>query len=210
MRKGTKNLLFGEHQVILHSLFVARAWWKLFGFPKDLRLWACFFLHDIGYWGKDDIDGEMGRTHPELGAQVIHWLFDKKARSDYCFVPPPLWYEFCLYHSRYYAKREDHPISALALADKMAFVIIPLWMFLFLSRLSGGIKEYARLYGKGGKLPNDLRVWIEEQQDRTWDWICRTLEQPHPMRGYYNSWENGNGKVPAVEAPEKGTVAAVS
>ena len=62
--KGTRNLLFGEHQIIIHSLFVARAWWRLFGFPKDLRLWACFFLHDIGYWGKDDIDGEDGRTHP--------------------------------------------------------------------------------------------------------------------------------------------------
>jgi hypothetical protein len=193
MKPGTKNQLFGEHQIIIHALFVARAWWKLFGFPKDLRLWACFFLHDLGYWGKDDIDGEDGKTHPELGANIVSYLFDEQPFVGlWNHVPIRVWYEFCLYHSRYYAKKEDHPVSALALADKMAFVITPWWVFIPLAKFSGGLKEYAKLYGKEGKLPKDLKPWIREQQARCWDWVYRTMEQPSSMKGYYTSWERQN------------------
>ncbi len=198
LSKGTRNLLFGEHQLVLHSLFVARAWWKLFGFPRDIRLWVCFFLHDVGYFGCTDIDGDTGRTHPELGAQIVHWLFDKKGKSEYWFVQPPVWYEFCLYHSRYYAKKEDHPISALALADKMAFVITPWWVFLPLARLSGGIREYLKLYDHN---TTDLWEWHRKARESCWDWIYRTMEQPHPTKGYYISWERQktDAKVPAVQ-----------
>ena len=77
MKLGTKSLLFGAHQFILHPMFVAIAWIKLFGFPKDPRVWVAFLVHDWGYWGKKDMDGEDGKTHPELGAQIMHALFDR-------------------------------------------------------------------------------------------------------------------------------------
>lgn len=51
MKTGTKSVLFGAHCFFIHPLFVALAWWKLFGFPWDPRLWVAFFVHDLGYWG---------------------------------------------------------------------------------------------------------------------------------------------------------------
>ncbi len=210
MRKGTRSLLFGDHHFLLHPLFLARAWWKLFGFPKSFKLWVCFFIHDLGYWGKPNMDGEEGRTHPELGANIAHWLFDKQGDVTYWSIYPPIWYEFCLFHSRYYAKKAEHPVSALALADKMAIVITPWWIFLPLAWLCGTLPEYRYNAESGGESTVNVRTWHKSFQDKTYKWLFNTFNQPHPMHGYYNSWENGNGKVSAVEAPEKGTVATVS
>lgn len=44
---GTRSILYGAHCWFIHPWFVARAWWKLFGFPVDPRLWLCFWLHDL-------------------------------------------------------------------------------------------------------------------------------------------------------------------
>ena len=52
MKIGTRSVLFGAHAFWLHPWFVAAAWWKLYGFPWDPRLWVAFFLHDLGYFGK--------------------------------------------------------------------------------------------------------------------------------------------------------------
>lgn len=189
MKPGTKNLLIGDHQLLLHPLFVALAWWKLFGFPRDVRLWVCFFLHDLGYWGRNDIDGADGRNHPEVGANIAHWLFDRKSESTWWAVYPPTWYEFCLYHSRYYAKKEGHPVSALALADKYAFVLTPRWLFMLLSKLSGGLEEYLRLDGESW----GEREWHRKAQAHAWNWVDRTMSQPVRGRsGYYTSWEKGH------------------
>ncbi len=136
-----------------------------------------------------DIDGEEGKTHPELGAQIIHWLFDKKARSDYWFVPPPVWYEFCLYHSRYYAKNEDHPVSALALADKLGFVITPWWVFVPLAWMCGSLKEYHGLHKHKAWSSDSFKEWTKGAQAESWDWIYRTFDQPNPRKGYYDSWK---------------------
>lgn len=76
MKTGTKSLLFGAHQFILHPIFVAAAWIKLYGFPFDLRIWVAFLVHDFGYWGKPNMDGTEGERHPETGAKIMHWLFD--------------------------------------------------------------------------------------------------------------------------------------
>jgi hypothetical protein len=76
MKIGTKSVLFGAHAFWMHPWFVALAWWKLYGFPFDPRLWFAFFLHDIGYWGKPNMDGPEGESHPELGASIMGALFD--------------------------------------------------------------------------------------------------------------------------------------
>ena len=49
MRVGTKSVLFGVHAIWIHPFFVAWAWWRLFGFPWDPKLWFAFALHDAGY-----------------------------------------------------------------------------------------------------------------------------------------------------------------
>ena len=75
MKVGTKSVLFGTHCFLLHPIFIAVAWIKLYGFPFDPRVWIAFFVHDLGYWGKRNMDGPEGETHVELGARIMH-LFD--------------------------------------------------------------------------------------------------------------------------------------
>ena len=48
MTVGTRSVLFGVHNIIIHPLVVGIAWWKLFGPPLDPRLWIAFLVHDIG------------------------------------------------------------------------------------------------------------------------------------------------------------------
>lgn len=76
MKIGTKSILFGAHCWFIHPFFVAAAWSKLYGFPTDPRLWVAFFVHDLGYWGKPNIDGDEGERHVEFGAKLMSW-FDR-------------------------------------------------------------------------------------------------------------------------------------
>lgn len=75
MKIGTKSVLYGAHCFLLHPFFVAIAWIKLYGFPFDPRIWIAFFVHDLGYLGKPNMDGPEGETHVELGGAIMH-LFD--------------------------------------------------------------------------------------------------------------------------------------
>jgi len=133
MMVGTKSLLFGYHQFILHPLFVALAWWIIYGFPTSWKLWACFFLHDIGYLGKPNMDGEEGKTHPDVSARVVSRLLDSS------------WANLVRYHSRWCAKRDSRHISALGVADKYAYYLYPPWLCLLLVKLSGEVREYVKL-----------------------------------------------------------------
>ncbi len=134
MRVGTKSLLFGVHAFWLHPFMVALAWWKLYGFPLDPRLWAAFFLHDIGYWGCETMDGPDGKWHPTLGAEVMGRLFDR------AFHPDWEWFTCC--HSRWYANRFGRRVSRLCVADKLALELVPRWLYLTLATLTGEIHEY--------------------------------------------------------------------
>jgi hypothetical protein len=81
MKIGTRSILFGAHCWFIHPWFVAAAWSKLYGFPTDLRIWVAFFVHDLGYWGKPNIDGVEGESHPILGADIMS-RFDHKFIDD--------------------------------------------------------------------------------------------------------------------------------
>ena len=141
MKVGTKSLLFGAHQFIIHPIIVFIAWTKLYGFPWDPRLWIAFIVHDWGYWGKPNMDGKEGETHVELGAKIMKWLFDGKTN-----IPNTYWYNFTLYHSRFYAKNNNRPISRLCVADKYAIVLEPTWLYLPRVIFSKEIKEYKELW----------------------------------------------------------------
>lgn len=65
MKVGTKSLLFGAHNIFIHPFLVFIAWWRLYGFPADPRLWVAFIVHDWGYLGKPNMDGPEGETHVE-------------------------------------------------------------------------------------------------------------------------------------------------
>jgi hypothetical protein len=153
MRIGTKSVLFGAHCFFLHPFFVAMGWWKLYGFPYDPRLWVAFFVHDLGYIGKPDMDGPEGESHPWLGAKICSWLFDTDL-APYAYrgidglgcrtigrVLDALfgtgretvgsnWFSFCLYHSRYLSKGYGMQPSRLCFADKLSFPCTPWWLYL--------------------------------------------------------------------------------
>ena len=170
MRIGTKSILFGAHCFVLHPWFVAAAWWKLFGFPLDPRLWVAFVIHDLGYIGKPNMDGPEGETHVELGARIMEYLFGKK------------WGDFSRYHSRFYAKRDGVVPSPLCAADKLAIVLTPAWLYLPMARASGEIYEYMalaekrNLAGEGKYVcmnlgTNNQREWYADVQMYLLRWV---------------------------------------
>lgn len=178
MKIGTKSVLFGAHQFLIHPWFVALGWWKLYGFPFDPRLWVLFFTHDIGYIGKPNMDGPEGERHVELGARIMHGLFDWPrntiespcrycgrtwkgqggayfgpgcSAADGCCTPANTrWYDLSVYHSRFYSKRDGVRPSKLCAADKLAVALEPWWLYLPRVILTGEINEYM---AKAGGMP---------------------------------------------------------
>lgn len=160
MKIGTKSVLFGAHCFLLHPFFVAIAWTKLYGFPFDPRLWIAFFVHDLGYWGKPNMDGPEGEAHVELGAKIMHLFDGWKKENKRLFYPSESeidsllkegwklksiegmsaclekwtrkikWRDFSMYHSRYYAKKHNAKPSKLCFADKLSFCYTPVWLYL--------------------------------------------------------------------------------
>lgn len=166
MKVGTKSMLFGAHCFFIHPIFVFVAWWKLYGFPFDPRLWIAFIVHDLGYWGKPNMDGEEGEKHVEFGAKIMGFLFGKQ------------WADFARYHSRYYAKRDNVKPSKLCIADKYAICLEPTWFYLFRVNLSGEIKEYMQLSRVGSSkysvmqiTSTNKRAWFMDLQLYMWRWV---------------------------------------
>lgn len=146
---GTRSLLFGAHQVALHPLFVALAWRRLYGgWPRKVPIWVAFFLHDIGYWGCESMDGDDGLQHPERGAAILSALFD-----DHWWTNGMEWYLFSATHSRSYAKEIDFIPGPLMAADKLATVLMPLWLYAGLCWLSGEWREYRQRWIDAGTYP---------------------------------------------------------
>lgn len=187
MTVGTRSVLFGVHAFWLHPFFVVAAWWKLYGFPADLRLWIAFFVHDLGYIGKPNMDGSEGEKHPEYGAEIMGDLFG------------PEWFDFVLFHSRYYVRRfrdrdtpyfyrtpydeewRDEPApSRLCCADKLAIALTPAWIYLPMARLSGELDEYldpdhhegdGKYAGEGYRYEADPAEWYEDVRAHMRGWV---------------------------------------
>jgi hypothetical protein len=178
MKIGTKSILFGAHQFLIHPWFVAAAWWKLYGFPWDLRLWVAFFTHDLGYLGMPNMDGPEGEMHIYLGARLMGWLFDyqQPLASRMAKLIGPVcdkffgahqdarsWYCFSFYHSRFIAARYSTHVSKLCYADKLSFVLTPRWFYLLTAQLTGEHREYIKLadtrYRHMHLSTTDLKTW---------------------------------------------------
>jgi hypothetical protein len=171
MRVGTKSVIFGVHAVLIHPFFVACAWWRLFGFPWDPRLWLAFLVHDLGYLGKANMEGPEGQQHVVLGGRIMGWLCG------------PKWRDFVLGHSRHWAQSVGKTYSKLCLADKLAFVLTPERLYIPMARLSGELSEYMRVSSErqlGGRVSNfelsllksrNPQVWLEGLKLYTRRWI---------------------------------------
>lgn len=130
MKVGTKSILFGVHCFAIHPVMIFIAWWRLYGFPFDPRLWVAFFVHDLGYWGQPNMDGPEGESHPYFGGKIMARLFGND------------WYWFTILHSRYLAKRLQLKPSKLCIADKLVIAIEPSWLYLPRAILTGEINDY--------------------------------------------------------------------
>lgn len=199
MKIGTRSVLYGYHQFLIHPLFVALGWWKLHGFPWDPRLWVAFLVHDLGYIGKPNMDGNEGEYHPMTGAKIMGALFDYRDRwlhrrvlapwytkfiaapCDFVFGHCPLdttWFCLVFYHSRFLSKKYGAKPSQLCHADKLAIVITPTWLQLLLMNASGEIHEYMQL-GDRERTPGEgktQRQWVEAMKRHIRGWLSDEFE----------------------------------
>lgn len=215
MKIGTKSVLYGAHCFLFHWFFVALGWWKIYGFRRieigevrqrttddtgftyvatrrvyasllSLPTWLAFFLHDIGYIGKPNMDGPEGEQHPYTGARILERLFG------------PPWGQFSLYHSRFLAKQHGVRPSPLCIADKLAIALEPWWFYLPRVNLTGEVQEYmaksSAMNATGNKYSGMnltvssqrawnadmcayIRRWVEEHKDGREDtWTPNTKE----------------------------------
>jgi hypothetical protein len=129
MKIGTRSLLFGVHQFVIHPIVVLIAWIKLYGMPS-WKEFICIVIHDWGYWGAPNMDGIEGELHPELAANIAKkWLGEE-------------YHELCLYHSRHYARYAGKEPSKLCWADKLSIKYEPWWFYIPRALVTGELKEY--------------------------------------------------------------------
>lgn len=165
METGTKSVLFGVHQFLWHPVTVYIAWWKLYGRPT-WREAVCIFVHDLGYIGSPDMDGDRGETHPFLGASIALRLFDSKH------------YFLCLYHSRHYARTAGMEPSKLCWADKLSILYDPWWLYIPRAIMSGEIHEYRKQSAIVGGIP------LTSSHRRWFKWVkARMLKLAEEKRG---------------------------
>jgi len=172
MTLGTRSVLFGAHAFWLHPFMVALGWARLYGWPWDPRLWLAFFVHDLGYIGADSLDDERGERHVELGAAIMRTFCGE------------CWGNFTASHSRYWAKRNGLQISRLCVADKLAFVLTPAWLYLPMTKATGEICEYMLRAKERQACSNhftpdelrrlnsrDAREWLQGLKSYTRRWV---------------------------------------
>lgn len=203
MKIGTKSVLYGAHCFFIHPWFVALAWWRLYGFPWDPRLWVAFFVHDLGYWGLPNMDGPEGEDHVWPGARLMHRLFDLSPGHPHYEVAEfyslaTEWGDLCLYHSRYFAKERNQPPSRLCYADKLAFVLTPSWLYVPMVWLTGEWREYAaahdhECHGDG----HGLLHWYFTSRAYTSAWV-----KEHANTSKEDLWTKTKPKPKTVETAD--------
>lgn len=129
MTVGTKSLLIGAHWPP-HMLMVVLAWKWLYGTWPSLKEMAAIAIHDIGYVGCKDMDGEQGNDHPELGAKIAdHFLGVKYG-------------DLIRGHSKGYARSKGYELSKLYGPDKLSHAFEPLWLYPIRTRLTSELRQY--------------------------------------------------------------------
>ncbi|MBU8901325.1 MAG: hypothetical protein KOO69_01155, partial [Victivallales bacterium] len=138
MKIGTKSVLFGVHQFMIHPVLVLYAWLIVHRSCPSMAELVAIITHDIGYWGMPNMDGPEGSGHPENAASFWRGRFGTFGDSVADLI---------LGHSRFHAKANNLPLSKLFQPDKLATALYPIWLYLLLANLSGEIKEYMSLRG---------------------------------------------------------------
>lgn len=161
MKVGTKSLLIGVHQFLWHPITVALAWHELYHKCPSWKEFICIFIHDWGYWGCPNMDGEEGEKHPEYAAHLaLKYLDHPTDENDL----ENYYFGLCLFHSRHYAKQHDNTVpSKLCWADKLCYKYDPVWFYTLRAKLSGEITEYRALPQSQNFKGSDFE-WYREQR----------------------------------------------
>jgi hypothetical protein len=139
MKVGTKSILLGCHQFIIHPIFVYAAWIKLYKHLPNWQESICIFIHDWGYWQKPNMDGQEGEDHPRWASDWAYYHLDHQHRDLYYYGR---YSDLCMFHSRFQARRFAMNVSKLCLPDKIGVSFMPAWLWVNLAKFSGEIKEY--------------------------------------------------------------------
>lgn len=107
------------------------AWIRLYRKLPGFWEFICILIHDWGYWGKDNLDGEEGEDHPRFAAELIHAI----TGNHY-------YWELCMFHSRFQAQKYRGDPSKLCLADKWGVAMLPTCVWVIMGRWTGEIEEY--------------------------------------------------------------------
>jgi hypothetical protein len=197
MKIGTRSLLFGVHQCLWHPLTVAFAWRKLYRkWPNWWQAIAILF-HDLGYWGKENIDGAAGREHPRFGAVLTgkvvlrlgYWARRLRGREHspslyFAFLTACKAEELALGHSREMSKKRGVRPSQLCWADKASVFYDPKWFYLLRGKLSGETNEFRH------------NAPFKTDSDREWfEWYRATIRR---ALAYFGTFEQTQGPTKTV------------
>lgn len=129
MTLGTKSLLFGAHWPP-HIGMIALAWKWLYGSWPNPKEFLAICLHDIGYLGVKEMDGDDGTKHPELGAGIADIVLGKP------------YGDLIRGHSKGYAELIGVPLSKLYGPDKLSHAFEFVAFYTFRTRLTGELQQY--------------------------------------------------------------------
>lgn len=181
MKVGTKSALWGVHCIFWHPIPIALAWRKLYGAWPRWHEWIAIFFHDFpGYWGKPNMDGPEGETHPERGAEWTGttvkflaywgWRLRGKQKDTALFlahIAGANALQLALFHSRFYAARYEAEPSKLCWADKLSVHYEPAWWYLLRAHASGEVREYVR----------NAPLWVQVNSRVWFDWYLRKVTE---------------------------------
>lgn len=196
MKIGTKSLLFGVHQFLWHPWTVAKAWRKLYGKWPTWEQALCILVHDWGYWGKPNMDGPEGKTHPEAGARLAAWIISRLALLrgasivDAFFLSYEV-YKFTVCHSSAAAKKLGQKPSALYYADKASVLEESEGFYLLRAKASGEVWEYI-------KVALDSKVWPDSRRWFFCECLTRDEQAKVWLRWYREKTKNRVNRIEVI------------
>ncbi len=130
MRIGSKTLLWGTHQFVLHPAVMLIAFLKIHRRFPSMAEFLAIWVHDWGYWGLSGLDIDGGENHPYVGARIMERFYGIQGRN------------LVLGHSATTCRKEGIEKSTLYLPDKYYFILLPPRVHWLLAILSGEHEEY--------------------------------------------------------------------